>query len=196
MLKRSKKFWVFVSIAVFSAALLTLGYRIWLVSQQIEAAEQEVRDHLKRVSFDVDGEIWEVSVEDPGLTKAPSGEDDTTKLCPVIRAENPSGESLTYLYGSNLYVGEDVFESRGLSWLWRLYDGFLSVYTEEVLHISAAGDSSFCIEEGWGFKQNGEVFRETVFEYGKERLNVQFVNQKFTVSPGQPIVIPIRCVVP
>ena len=196
MLKRSKKFWVFVLIAVLSAALLTLVHRIWLVSQRIEAAEQEVRDHLERVSFDVDGEIWEVSVEDPGLTKAPFGEDDTTKLCPVIRAENPSGESLTYLYGSNLYVGEDVFEAGSMSWLWRLYDGFLSAYTEEVLHISTAGHSSFCMEEGWGFKENGEVFRETVFEYGRERPSVQFVSQKFTVSPGQPIVIPIHCVVP
>ena len=53
MLKLSKKFWLFLSIAVLSAALLTLGYRIWLVNQRIEAAEQEVRDHLERVSFDV-----------------------------------------------------------------------------------------------------------------------------------------------
>lgn len=196
MLKLSKKFWLFLSIAVLSAALLTLGYQIWLVNQRIEAAEQEVRDHLERVSFDVDGEIWEVSVEDPGLAKAPSGEDDSTRFWPVIRAENPSGESLTYLYGSNLYVGEDVFEAGSMSWLWRLYDGFLSAYTEEVLHISTAGHSSFCMEEGWGFKENGEVFRETVFEYGRERPSVQFVSQKFTVSPGQPIVIPIHCVVP
>lgn len=127
MLKRSKKFWVFVLIAVLSAALLAFLYQNWLVSQQVEAAEQEVRDHLERVSFDVDGEIWEVSVEDPGLMEAPSGEDDTTRLRPVIRAENPSGESLTYLYGSNLYVGEDVFEAGSLSWLWQLYDRFLSV---------------------------------------------------------------------
>ncbi|HIQ59949.1 MAG TPA: hypothetical protein IAB22_10955 [Candidatus Merdivicinus intestinavium] len=196
MLKRSKKFWAFVLIAVLSAALLAFLYQNWLVSQQVEAAEQEVRDHLERVSFDVDGEIWEVSVEDPGLMEAPSGEDDTTRLRPVIRAENPSGESLTYLYGSNLYVGEDVFEAGSLSWLWQLYDRFLSVYTEEVLKISPVGYSSLCMDEGQGFGFDGEVFRKTVFEYGRERLNVQFVSQKFTVSPGQPIVIPIHCVVP